>query len=208
MRLRYLARYLATLFAAVVIFAAMPVDAEDEIFTTEFELNTYVETRIVITYAFTQNVTSDAFSMGMSVWEVNIDPMGTTFLTSAVDKFRWHLTIGYDLIVHQTVTIAVFSGGTPADTYSVSCMHATLKFILDITVSTQPHYPTVDELASKSIEVLQNELASYVAEMRSHNIISQQNLTTQWIIVLSVFVGWVIQLAGYFRRKPQEARNQ
>ena len=62
MKLRYL-----VLVAIIVNLAVPMVAGQDNVFKAEFELNTYVDTRIIISYAFTQNVTSDAFSMGMSV---------------------------------------------------------------------------------------------------------------------------------------------
>lgn len=171
-------------------------------FDITLNLNTYIVTRIVISYAFTSNVTSDCFSLAKSIWQVNIAPLSTSFETSALDKFVWTLTIGYESKVYQTITIAIFSGGKAVDTMEYKAGSSMLKFKFDITSIFQPDYPTAEELADFSITLLRNELQSYVAEMRSFNDINQQNIGVQWVIVLIVFAGWIITTIGYIRRKP------
>lgn len=174
-----------------------------EPFIANPEISTYIETKIVVSYTFTQNVTSEAFSAGKSVWEVNIDPLVTSFTTSAADKFAWKLTISYSMVVDQTLTIAIFSGEEPVDSWAYTIKTDSITLNFDISVTEQPKYPTAEELADKSIEVLQNQLAEYVAEMRSHNIVNSQNTATQWVIVLIVFAGWVIQTLLPYVKSPK-----
>lgn len=149
-------------------------------------INTYIDTKIVVSYAFTQNVTSEAFSAGRSVWQVNIDPLITNFETSAADRFTWDLTITYSMIVDQTVTVAIFSGDTPVNSWPFHIKNNQIIFHFDITVTEQPHYPTAEELADMSIEVLENKLTEYTAQIQRSNQIMSSNMVTQWGIIIVV----------------------
>jgi hypothetical protein len=166
-------------------------------------INTYAETKIVVSYAFTQNVTSEAYAAGKSVWQVNIGHLYTTFVTDAADKFSWKLTINYAVVVNQTVTIAVYSGDQPVNVYPFTVQTDQLVFQFAIVVTQQPRYPTSEEIAEKAVEVLQNQLSEYVAEMRSENELSRENIGTQWFIVITVFAGFVITTLLPYIKKPR-----
>lgn len=182
------------------------VQAQDtEPFVLNHEVNTYIETKIVTSYTFTQNVTSDAYSAGQSVWQVNVDPLTTSFITSAADKFTWHLVVSYGTIVDQDITIAVFSGNEPVDSLVLHIQTDRIILNFDISVTKQPKYPTAEELADMSIEVLGNQLQEYVAEMRQQNEISRMNMATQWVVVLIVFGGFIATLLmKYVQTRPKE----
>lgn len=198
------------LLLLLLLFISVPkAEAYDaEPFAVSLEINTYIETKIVVSYAFTQNVTSDAYSAGKSVWQVNIDPLVTSFITSAADKFTWHLTVAYDMVVAQGVTIAVFSGDEPVDTaeFDVETNQLTLDF--SITVTEQPKYPTAEELADKSIEVLENKFAEYVAEMRRQNELSREHDTMQWVIVGITFLGFVAHVLVPYAKMPKQEEEE
>jgi hypothetical protein len=199
---------LVFLLLPILLYPILPANALDVgPFTVYSEINTYIETKIVVRYAFTQNVTSDAYSAGQSVWQVNIDPLITTFTTSAADRFTWHLTVTYSMMVDQTVTIAIFSGDEPVDSWSYLVRTDKIILNFDVTVTEQPHYPTAEELADMSIEVLSNRLAEYVAEMQTHNQVNSQNLATQWVVVLIVFAGWVIQTLLPYIKPPKRTEE-
>jgi hypothetical protein len=182
--------------------------SEVEAFTLDYEVNTYIETKIVVSYSFTQNVTSDASSAGQSVWQVSVNPLVTTFSTSASDRFTWHLTVSYNMIVVQTITIAVFSGDEAVDSLAFNVKTDTLQLNFDITVTEQPHYPTAEQLADKSIEVLSNRLAEYVAEMRTQNDLSRQHDTAQWFVVLITFCGFIILYVVPKLKEPKHKERQ
>lgn len=171
---------------------ASAVDVEP--FAVTVEVSTYIETRIVVSYSFTQNVSSDANSAGKSVWRTTLDPLCSEFITSAADKFTWHLTVSYSMVVAQTVTVAVFSGDEPVDSWRYQVKTDKLLLDFDVTVTTQPKYPTAGELADRSIEVLENKLAEYVAEMKKQNGLSRQHDVMQWFVVMIVFAGFVAQV--------------
>jgi len=168
------------------------------------EINTFIETRIVVSYSFTQNVTSNAYSSGQSVWQVTTDPLVTTFTTSAADKFIWHLTISYTMVVDQTLTIAIFSGDKPVDTWSYPIETDKIILNFDVTVTKQPQYPTAEELADKAVEVFRNELAEIIAEMREQNELSRQHDYFQWAVVMITFFGLIIVLVPKFRVRKVE----
>lgn len=199
MKAKLLVLLLPLLFAIIP-----PADAYDiEPFSTNIELNTYIETRIIVSYAFTQNVTSDAYSAGKSVWQVNIDPLSTSFTTSATDKFTWNLLISYGVVVDQTVTVAVFSGDEAVDTAMFHVQTDKLVLNFEITVTKQPEYPTADELAEQSITVLQNELHEYTMMMMQLNEVMRQNMVTQWVIVIAVLCVAGLQLWKEFVKRPK-----
>lgn len=178
-----------------------------EPFSTSMELNTYIETRIIVSFAFTQNVTSDAYSAGKSVWQVNIDPLSTSFTTSAADKFTWKLRISYGVVVDQTVTIAVFSGDEAIDTTMFNVQTDQLVLNFEITITKQPEYPTAEDLAAKSVEVLQNELHDYTMAMTRLNEVMRQNMITQWVIVIAVLCVAGLQLWKEFVKGPKREEH-
>jgi hypothetical protein len=175
----------------------------DSPFTAESEIHTYIETKIVVSYAFTQNVTSDAYSAGQSVWSVTIDPLVTTFTTSAADRFVWNLIVTYDILVEQSITVAVFSGHEPVDSWSYPIKARKIILQFKVIVTPQPQYPTAEQLAEMSVEVLSNELEEYTSEMRRQNDVTAQNLTVQWLVVLIVFAGWIITTIVPYVKPPK-----
>ncbi len=185
---------LLMLLVCLLTIPSIGYAAETVPFTFTHEINSYIETRIIISYSFTQNVTSDAYAAGQSVWQVNVDPLKTSFTTSAADHFTWQLQISYSMTVNQDLTIAVFSGDEAVDsmTLHLKTDHILLNF--DISVTEQPEYPTAEELADKSVEAFSNELYEVVAEMRRNNSISSQNTWAQWLLILIVFSGWAINI--------------
>lgn len=195
---------LLMLLAVCMAGAPQVKGIDPEPFTMKHEINTYIETKIVVGYTFTQNVTTDAYSAGNSVWHAEIGPLSTTFVTSAADKFTWQLSVHYGIVVYQTVTIAVFSGNEPVDYMEFDIL--TDYFIMDfeITVTKQPEYPTAQELADMSIEVLENRLAEYVAEMRNQNELSRQHDIAQWIVCAICFCGFIIVVIPKFRQQREE----
>jgi len=192
---------LAACIGAVITPQVKGINSEP--FTMKHEINTYIETRIIVSYTFTQNVTTDAYSAGNSVWHAQIGPLSTTFVTSAADKFNWQLSVHYGIIVYQTVTIAVFSGNEPVDymEFDISANYFIMDF--EITVTKQPEYPTAQELADMSIEVLENRLAEYVAEMRKQNELSRQHDIAQWIVCAICFCGFIIVVIPKFKQHKE-----
>lgn len=203
-------RLLFIMIVSLLVFScsAIPVNAyEIEPFIANPEISTYIETKIVVSYAFTQNITSEAYSAGKSVWHDEKSPLSASFTTSAADRFTWQLTILYTMVVDQVLTIAIFSGDEPVDswTYPVKTDKIILDF--DISVTAQPKYPTAEELADKSIEVLGNELAEYVAEMRRQNELTRQHATMQWIVCGIAFAGFVGYVTiPFLKRRPEEEK--
>lgn len=189
----------------LVLLALIPqAKADVEPYRMKHELNTYIETKIVVSYTFTQNVTTEAFSAGNSVWSAEIGPLATTFITSAADKFNWHLAIKYSTVVFQTVTIAIFSGKEPVDSMEFDILTDYLIMDFEISVTEQPEYPTAEELANLSIDVLSNRLAEYVAEMREQNRLSREHDMAQWTVVLICFCGFIVVIVPKFRRTKEE----
>lgn len=197
------------LLLLLLLYLILPTGASNiEPFTLDYEMSTYIETKVVVSYSFTQNVTSDASSAGQSVWQVSVNPLVTTFSTSASDRFTWSLIVSYSMIVVQTITIAVFSGDEAVDSLAFDVMTDTLQLNFDITVTEQPHYPTAEQLADKSIEVLSNRLAEYVAEMRTQNDLSRQHDTAQWFVVLITFCGFIILYVVPKLKEPKRKERQ
>ena len=193
----------------LILLALIPqvrgVDVEP--YTMHHELNTYIDTRIVVSYTFTQNVTTDCNSAGNSVWQAEIGPLSTTFVTSAADKFNWHLAVEYETVVFQTVSIAIFSGDEPVDYMDFEILTDRFSMVFEITVTKQPEYPTAEELADMSIEVLENKLAEYVAEMREQNRLSREHDYAQWAVVGVAFCGFIIMVIPKFRQKGPQSKE-
>lgn len=195
-------------FCVVLLLAVVPrVRAVEPKFTVKNSLNTYAETKVVVKYSFTQNVTSNAYSAGQSVWKATVGPESTVFTTDAADKFTWHLEIKYGTTVAQTVSVAVFSGNQPVDSREYEVAARLLSFDFDITVTEQPHYPTAEELADKSIQVLGNRLEEYVAEMREQNRISRQYIAVFAVISLVSFGGFAGYVLLPYVRRPKRGEE-
>lgn len=175
-----------------------------EPFQATFQLNLYADTKIVVSYAFTQNVSSTANSAGKSVWRTNIDPYTATFSTSAYDRFTWQLTILYNIIIAQQVTIAIFSGTLPVTTQEYSVKTNSITFIFTMSVTEQPRPPTAEEYAQASYNLFVNQMNEWIAGMKQQNEMSRQHDYAQWIVIAAfTTVTIVCSLIPYLKRKER-----
>jgi len=175
---------------ASIMPKAYAVDVEP--FQATFELNTYAETKIIVSYAFTQNVSSIANSAGKSVWHTTEDPYTAKFATEALDKFTWQLEIQYSLTVAQTLTIAVWSGSQAVNTQELTVKTDKITLIFTATVTQEPRYPTAEEVAQKGYEIFRNEFAEMLYELRTENELNRQQIMMQWVVLAITFSGFMI----------------
>jgi hypothetical protein len=184
------------------VLLAQPTQAQAD-YTTDYELNTYTETKIIVSYDFTDQVAGNATSAGKSKWEQQINPMSSTFITDESDRYTWNLIISYTNPVTQLVTVTIFSGNEAVDIVSFTATTERLVLNFQITVTEQPEYPTAEELADKAIEVLDNRMAEYTAEMREMNGLSRQHDMVQWIVVGVAFCASLIVVLKYKAHKEE-----
>jgi hypothetical protein len=195
---------LLVLLLVITLPAEAQAQEDGELDLFRFQLYTFIETKIVVSYEFTQNVTSDAYSAGNTLWQMEVAPLTTVFSTNARDRFIFTVEIAYTMKVSQAITVAVFSGSGPVDNMELKARGKRVVLEFEVNVTEEPEYPTAEELAQMSVEVLENKLAEYVAEMRTENRIGRWHITVQWILIAVVFVAFIIVTVLPHLKHPQK----
>lgn len=201
---------LALSFIFMLVFYSIPhVHAETDVFHANVELNTFISTRIVLSFAYTNTITvSDVQSLGQSVYKTVSSPYSVEFITDAIDTFTFTVTILYDEVVSQNITLAIFSGDYPPQGYTWEVKSKKLIINFKVTTMTQPKYPTPEEIAQKSVEVLRNEMSRYTWEVTRTTNVMRENMSTMWVIVVfagaSAFLYVGSLIFGWGRRRREE----
>ena len=207
--MRFRAVSMLTILMVFAVFRVPHVYAEPNTFHASIELHPYVQTRIVLSYAYTNTITvSDVKTLGQSVYKAISSPYSVEFMTDAIDTFTFTVTILYDKVVNQNITLAVFSGDLPPQGYTWEVKAQ--KLIIDFKISTlkQPKYPTPEDIARASIDVLRNEMGRFTWEVRQTADVMRENMATMWVIVVFagaasfLYVGSLI--FGWGRRRRSE----
>lgn len=169
-----------------------------------YDLNTYTETRIIVSYEFTEQVVGNVSSAGKNKWKQSNEPFSSEFETDVADRFTWTLNIRYTETFTQRVTVSVFSGNEAVDRlqFTITSDDITLEF--NILATEQPEYPTAEQVADKAIEVLDNRMMEYTAEIRDNNAATREHISVMWIIVILSFSVSILVFVFYKRKEAQQ----
>jgi hypothetical protein len=128
-----------------------------------FSLNSYAPAQIVISYAYTSSFNiSKVSSVGLSLYKIISGPTSITFQASDVDTYHFSVDINYgNILVEQTIQIASFSGTLAPDGTSFTVKANEVRFDFTLTVTKQPTYPSVNDVAQAVVLQVSQQLQQY-----------------------------------------------
>jgi len=123
----------------------------------------YSPVKIVVTFIYTQNVTTHVGTASQSLYKAITSPTSVEFDTQALDVFTIDMNILYSLAQNQTVTIGISEGDRPTKSITVSMNDKDLSLHLIVNVVEEPTFPTADQIANAMLDRWQNQLTAFEA---------------------------------------------
>ena len=148
-------------------------------------LNSYAPAKIFISYAYTSSFNiSKVSSVGLSLYQIISGPTSIQFQATDVDSYHFSVVINYNVLVEQTIQVSTWSGDLPPQGTSFSVKANTVTFDFTLTVTKQPKYPTVDQVATAVVNQLSNSLQQF--QVSQQNLVSVISNTVMAIGVIAV----------------------
>jgi hypothetical protein len=181
------ARFFARSIVSVQALVSSNVTVPAELQQVTFSLNSYAPAQIIISYAYTSSFNiSKVSSVGLSLYKIISGPTSINFQASDVDVYHFSVDINYgNILVTQTIQIAVFSGNLPPDGTSFSVKASEVRFDFTLTVTKQPAYPSVNDVAQAVVNQLSNQLQQF--QVRQDAFVAEISNTILAIGGISVF---------------------
>jgi len=176
--------------------------------TASLNLRVYRPTRILITYAYTNNFSvSDVTSVGQSLYKITSSPTSIEFKAEDIDVYTFTVTIRYAEIVGQSVQIAVWSGDQPPQGLQINVKSTAVKIRFEVTVSEQPQYPSAQEVAGQVVQQITSELAAFRMQTNETLDMLNQNMLVQWFLIVFCAAATIFMLYALMQMKRRSAEN-
>ena len=126
-------------------------------------LQSYSPARILITYAYTSSFNiSKVSAVGMSLYRIVSGPTSVDFQAVDIDSYHFSVVISYqNIMVEQNIQISTWSGSQSPQGTIFSVRANIIRFDFTLTVSKEPKYPSVDEVAIAVVNQLSNSLQQF-----------------------------------------------
>jgi len=148
-------------------------------------LNSYAPAKVFISYAYTSSFNiSKVSSVGLSLYQIISGPTSIQFQATDVDSYHFSVVINYNVLVEQTIQVSTWSGDLPPQGTSFSVKANTISFDFTLTVTKQPSYPTVDQVATAVVNQLSNSLQQF--QVAQQNLVSEISNTVMAIGTIAV----------------------
>jgi hypothetical protein len=152
----------------------------------------YAPAKIIISFVYTNNVTTNVRTLGTSLYKVTTSPVQVIFEAEAFDAYTIEVRIEYSIPVNQTVLIGLYEGGraTKGIEFDTSANRILISF--KVSVVEAPRYPSSEEIATAMAHWLESYLNEYTGQMTT--TISKMGETSLVVGVLAV-VGFTLSVA-------------
>ena len=178
--------------SAVALVSNTTVPAQLQQIT--MSLNSYAPAQVLISYTYTSSFNiSKVSSVGLSLYKIISGPTSITFQASDVDTYHFSVDISYgNILVEQSIQLASFSGTLAPDGTSFTVKANRIRFDFTLTVTKQPSYPSVNDVAVAVVNQLSSQLQQY--QVRQDAFVSAISNTILTIGVISA-VAFVLVIA-------------
>jgi hypothetical protein len=173
----------------------------------------YVPVHVVISFAFSTNITQPVISsLNQSAWSFNItsNPPSNSlieFSTVDVDVFQFGFTVYYPFSINQTVTIEVFQGSMQIEgIYPYPVSGDSFGMTFTVVTSNEPHYPSPQDIFNmwSGQYPTRSDFLAWQQLMANENEVVNSNLVWQWIVVGVISVVFFFgELIRVVHRKPR-----
>ncbi len=188
------------LLLLVLLLPAPIASAQSNAYESRIRLNLYGPSIIRLEYAYTSNVTvGDVSSLGPTLYEVTHSPVEFRFEAGDIDTYTFTVKLSYGVRTHQNIRLTIFSGSLPPSTIELplEAEHLTLHF--EVTVQTEPTYPSVEEITENIVTHMTGQMEIYQGEnQRTYRLISE-GLTGYSYLVALVVVALIILIIVVYR---------
>ena len=172
-------------------------------YDVESELNLYAQAKISISYVYTDNFTgpiglSTASNATSSVWHMDESPMSMMFYTSDIDTYSFAILLRYTQVVDQTIIITSWSGDLQPNTMRYHVKDDTVYLFFRIAVSTEPTYPSTEDVAKESVTLMRGDLEQYYQQIDALTNELTMNTWEMWAVwagtIITVIISLVVSL--------------
>ena len=139
----------------------------------------YAPARVVVSFAYTKNVTIDVSTLKTSLYKATTSPVQLEFYSEDYDVYTVTMTIRYGVKVDQTIIMGIFEGGRAAKSIEIVVSSSVITLTMRISVVEAPRYPTADEISNLIWERWRNELNTF--EVRQQGLITTMASTVTTI---------------------------
>jgi hypothetical protein len=124
-----------------------------------FEL--YKPGKIVISYAYTKNVTTQVSTLKTSLYTCQYTPMQIEFEGKDTDLYTVVANVTYDMKVTQTIIISFFEAGRPAKSIQFDTASTGFTITFTLSIVDAPHFPTAEEIGQVMWSQWRSELGRF-----------------------------------------------
>ena len=153
----------------------------------------YAPARVVITFAYTKNVTIKVSLLGTSIYKTETSPVQVVFEATHFDIYTVNIDAFYDRTVNQTITMGLFEGGRPAKAIEFDVSGEGFQIQMKLSVVEAPRFPTTQEISDNLWLRWRNELLSY--EAKTDLVVGTMRETMTIVGALGV-IGFVVSLVA------------
>ena len=183
---------LAFIALILAVFLTQPIPVQGSVRQREIwnSLNIFAPCLIQVEYATAKNVTvSDVQVHGPSLYEVTQTPSTFQFEAFDIDGYSLSLTLDYDVITTQSISISIFSGNQPPNIIQVPIEADEVSLHFDITAGKEPVYPSPMEITNSVMSQMRTDLNVFHEDnLRSIRSL-KDNLNIVTVVVLVVGLG-------------------
>jgi hypothetical protein len=147
-----------------LLLSAPPARGEELLRIPSLEL--YAPARVVVSFAYTRNVTIQVSTLGASLYKAVTGPTQIEFQTDSFDVYTLSISIQYEAPVNQTVVIGLFEGGRAAKGLELPMRGNSAQITMKLTVIEAPRFPTAEEVAERVLDRFRNEILRFEAGQR------------------------------------------
>lgn len=178
----------------------------------DFDRQFYIPTKISLNYPYTNshdvmNVTT----VGASQYKYEIQPISFNFIVSDIDVFTFTLDLRYDNATSRQILIGVWEGDRPMEGYLWT--ESATEYVMHFRVSTttQPAYPTGEEVANLTFLKFQELYVQQLEENRQTlaELSQSQYINTILTLVAVSLAIFALFLAGFgYKQRRIKGENE
>ena len=127
----------------------------------------YAPAKIIISFVYTNNVTTNVRTLGTSLYKVTTSPVQVIFEAEAFDVYTIDILIEYSIPVNQTIIIGLYEGGRATKGIEFDTSASRILLTIKVSVVEAPTYPTAEDIANAMANWLQSYLSEYTAQQQA-----------------------------------------